>query len=95
MRQGRGGMMGGGMAPMAPGARPALDADADTDLPPDRDADDTHGLEAAQADAVTRLRGGSRPTMDPRIDRARRAKDVTRLGMSPFEAMLLSRTGGL
>lgn len=52
-------------------------------------------IAAAVGEALTRMGGGIMRDPNPHVDRERRKRDVMQLGVSPFEADLLTQSGGL
>lgn len=74
------GQMGWGSGMPAPGAEQEANPSA---------------IAAAVGEALTRQGGGIMRDRNPYVDRERRRQDVLRLGLSEFEADLLSQTGGI
>lgn len=83
----------GGAGQSGTGSLPA--GEPDTEIPDDGDEDDAHhsAVNAAVADALTRLGNGRITPPDALPSRASR-EQLARLGVSPFEVQLLNLTGG-
>lgn len=63
----------------------------------DTSSEDEHpsAFAAAVGEALTRMGNGLMVSRDPTVDRERRKRDVMRLGVSDYEAELLSLSGGI